>query len=155
MAMSGGKETGFYHLSGNEKLPRAVDKVLQMWGCVACNFCVTVCPNDAVIRLATVPELQDELTDRWQYFILAELCNECGNCLTFCPEEGDPAVLKPRLFVDRDRFEADQEQGFFITPTADRLGVLASPGYEKEVAPLTAMLNGAEGLPLRTAELPT
>ena len=155
MAMSGGKETHSYHLSANEKLPRAVDNVLEMWGCVACNFCVTVCPNDAVIRLATVPELQDELTDRWQYFILAELCNECGNCLTFCPEEGDPAVIKPRLFVDRDRFEADQEQGFFLMPTADRLGVLASPGWEKEVAPLTAMLNGARGLPLRTRELST
>ncbi len=155
MAMSGGKETHSYHLSANEKLPRAVDNVLEMWGCVACNFCVTVCPNDAVIRLATVSELQDELTDRWQYFILAELCNECGNCLTFCPEEGDPAVIKPRLFVDRDRFEADQEQGFFLMPTADRLGVLASPGWEKEVAPLTAMLNGARGLPLRTRELST
>ena len=22
-----------------------------------------------------------------------ELCNECGNCLTFCPEHGDPAIV--------------------------------------------------------------
>ena len=95
------------------------------------------------------------MTDRWQYFILAELCNECGNCLTFCPEEGDPAVIKPRLFLDRDRFEADREQGFFLTPTADRLGILAAPGWEKEVTPLTAMLNGDQGLPLRTTELST
>ena len=32
--------------------------------------------------------------------VWAELCNECGNCMTFCPEDGDPAKVKPRLFTD-------------------------------------------------------
>ncbi|MFB0901341.1 MAG: hypothetical protein QMA93_00595, partial [Acidimicrobiales bacterium] len=40
-----------YHLSGNEKLPRVVDNDLEMFGCVACNFCVTVCPNDAFFSI--------------------------------------------------------------------------------------------------------
>ena len=42
-----------YDLYAHEDLPRKVDHDLEMWGCVACNFCVTVCPNDAFFRLPT------------------------------------------------------------------------------------------------------
>ena len=34
-----------YDLSANEKLPREVEHTLEMFGCVSCNFCITVCPN--------------------------------------------------------------------------------------------------------------
>ncbi|MGA0359440.1 MAG: hypothetical protein ACO3NX_07780, partial [Ilumatobacteraceae bacterium] len=44
----------------------------------------------------------------------AELCNECGNCLTFCPERGDPAMIKPRLYSDAAVFAAREGQGFLI-----------------------------------------
>ena len=99
-----------YHLSGNEKLPRAVDNDLEMFECVACNFCVTVCPNDAFF---TSPSLEEQ-DSRQQYLVLAELCNECGNCMTFCPENGDPAQIKPRLFTDEALFNAREGQGFLI-----------------------------------------
>ena len=33
------------------KLPREVDHDLEMFGCVACNFCITVCPNDAFFSI--------------------------------------------------------------------------------------------------------
>jgi len=68
---------GRYTLEGNSKLPRAVDHDLQMWGCVACNFCVTVCPNDAFFRIPTPPEL--DAVGLEQNLAVAELCNECGN----------------------------------------------------------------------------
>jgi putative selenate reductase len=42
------------------------------------------------------------------------LCNECGNCMTFCPEEGDPAMIKPRLYTDVDLFAAREGQGFLM-----------------------------------------
>ena len=48
-----GASKGKYELAGNEKLPREVEHDLEMWGCVACNFCVTVCPNDAFFKLPT------------------------------------------------------------------------------------------------------
>ena len=32
------------------------------------------------------------------------LCNECGNCMVFCPEDGDPAMIKPRLYTDPEVF---------------------------------------------------
>ncbi|MDA2979024.1 MAG: glutamate synthase, partial [Actinomycetota bacterium] len=40
-------QIGLYNKEGNSKLPREVGIDLQMWGCTACNLCVTVWPNEA------------------------------------------------------------------------------------------------------------
>jgi putative selenate reductase len=146
-----GDELPVYHLSGNEKLPREVDHVLEMWGCVACNFCVTVCPNDAFFRLPT-PE-GSGLDGRQQYLVFSELCNECGNCMVFCPEEGDPAFIKPRLYLDRDRFDAVDGQAFFVGRTNGDLSIEAKPGWESEIPMLTTLLTAEEGLPVRPVDL--
>ncbi|MEZ5168397.1 MAG: nitrilase-related carbon-nitrogen hydrolase [Acidimicrobiales bacterium] len=100
-----------YRLAANEKLPRSVDHPLEMFGCVACNFCVTVCPNDAFFAIRSL----DGMPDRQQYLVLAELCNECGNCMVFCPEDGDPAKIKPRLFTDPEVFDGRDGQGFLLS----------------------------------------
>ncbi len=146
---------GPYTKAENVKLPREVDHVLEMWDCVACNFCVTVCPNDAFFRLPT-PEGMP-LEARQQYLVLVEACNECGNCMTFCPEEGDPAVIKPRLFVDAERFadEPDDVQAFLVKANGDGAAytVVAKPGFEAEVPRLVDILNREEGFPAREAEL--
>ncbi len=149
--MLGGDELDRYHLTGNEKLPREVDHELQMWGCVACNFCVTVCPNDAFFRLPT-PEGAG-IDGRQQYLVLAELCNECGNCMVFCPEEGDPAQIKPKLYLDQSRFELAEGPAFLVERTNGSVGVKAKTGYEPEVGFLTQLLNAEEGLPVRAADL--
>jgi putative selenate reductase len=146
-----GDQLATYHLEGNQKLPRAVDHQLAMWGCVACNFCVTVCPNDAFFKLPT--PAGSGLDGRQQYLVLAELCNECGNCMVFCPEQGDPAQIKPRLYLDRSRFEAAGGQSFLLGRLGDRLTITAYPGFESEVAGLATILNAAEGLPIRPADL--
>ncbi len=150
-AMVNGDENAIYNREGNEKLPREVDHVLEMWGCVACNFCVTVCPNDAFFRLPT-PE-DSGVDGRQQYFVLMELCNECGNCLTFCPEEGDPAHIKPRLFIDRSRFDAIQGQGFLIEADNGGFSITAKEGWESEVPRLHEMMHAEEGLPLDPSTL--
>ncbi len=145
-----------YELAGNDKLPRSVDHDLAMWGCVACNFCVTVCPNDAFFKLPT-PKADDDpiglfagVEGRQQYFVFAELCNECGNCLTFCPENGDPAMIKPRLFLDPQRFDAAVGQRFLLAVGADgAVDTTAAEGAAAEVPTLVALLNASEGLPLR------
>lgn len=133
-----------YRKDGNSKLPRQVDHELQMWGCVACNFCVTVCPNDAFFKLPTPADM--ELEGRQQYFVLVELCNECGNCMVFCPEIGDPAHVKPRLFTDPERFAAST--GFLVDRVDSTVTVVATPGLEADIARLEAILNAPEGLPL-------
>ena len=105
-----GEGIGRYHLSGNEKQPRSVDHELEMFGCVACNLCITVCPNDAFFSIKSL----EGMSDRQQYLLLPELCNECGNCMTFCPEDGDPAMIKPRLYTDTELFAARTGQGFLM-----------------------------------------
>lgn len=105
-----------YHLDANEKLPREVEHELEMFGCVSCNFCITVCPNDAFFSIPSLVDtgLTSMEDSRQQYFVLSELCNECGNCMTFCPEDGDPAVVKPRIYTNADVFNARDTPGFLV-----------------------------------------
>jgi putative selenate reductase len=124
-----------YHLDGNEKLPRKVDHDLEMWGCVACNFCVTVCPNDAFFKVPT------------PYLVFSELCNECGNCLTFCPENGDPAMIKPRLYLDQARFDA-AEGPRFLLDLVGGITATAGGGADDELPRLLSVLTANEGLPV-------
>lgn len=147
-----GEDTEKYALAGNSRLPRQVDHTLEMWGCVACNFCVTVCPNDAFFRLPT-PE-GSGIDGRQQYFVLAEQCNECGNCMTFCPEIGDPAQIKPKLFTDEHRFTAADGQAFLVTAGGNgAVAVSSKPGWESELPRLLEMLNAEEGIPIRAGDL--
>lgn len=141
-----GDEVSDYHWSANSKLPRSVDHELQIWGCVACNFCVTVCPNDAFFKLPT-PEGAG-IDGRQQYLLLAELCNECGNCMVFCPENGDPAQIKPKLYLDRSRFEVATGPSFFVGLGVDGIGIEPAAGMEAEVPLLRRLLEADEGLPL-------
>lgn len=147
-----GDDLGSYHLDGNSKLPRSVDHDLEMWGCVACNFCVTVCPNDAFFKVPTPDALTAEIDDagRQQYLVFSELCNECGNCLTFCPENGDPAVVKPRLYLDEARFAA-AEGPRFLLDLAGEVSVTASDEVTDQVPRLLSVLTADEGLPVPTA----
>jgi putative selenate reductase len=136
-----------YHLSGNEKLPREVEHDLEMFGCVACNFCITVCPNDAFFSIPTPDSMKESIGEgagRQQYLVLSELCNECGNCMTFCPENGDPAVVKPRLYTDAALFEARGGQGFLVA--AD--GVTGSDVDAEQVNLVSMLLNSTKGNPL-------
>jgi len=142
-----------YTRTGTAQGPRRVDHTLQTWGCVACNVCVTVCPNDAFFRLPTPDGL--EVAGKQQYLLLAELCNQCGNCMVFCPEEGDPAAVKPALFLDADRFAVGDRPGFLLSRSGDRVSVASSPGLEAEVGPLAEILNAREGLPVAIADLAT
>jgi putative selenate reductase len=146
-----GADLASYHLEGHEKLPRSVDHDLQMWGCVACNFCVTVCPNDAFFKVPTPDTLAAELdgAGRQQYLVFSELCNECGNCLTFCPENGDPAMIKPRLYLDESRFAAAEGPRFLIR-TDGSITATAAGGADGEVPRLLSVLASDEGLPLPT-----
>jgi putative selenate reductase len=111
LANIGGVGRDAYHFSGNEKLPKAVDHDLEMFECVACNFCITVCPNDAFFSIKSLKGMES----RQQYLLFTDLCNECGNCLTFCPENGDPAKIKPRLYTDADLFAGREGQGFLLS----------------------------------------
>jgi len=101
-----------YALATTGKPLRRVDHQLEMFDCVACINCVTVCPNDAFFQVPS-RDLND-LEARSQYLVLAELCNDCGNCTTFCPEEGSPHLIKPRLFTESEAWTAGGRRGFLL-----------------------------------------
>jgi putative selenate reductase len=67
----------------------------------------------------------------------------------FCPEDGDPALIKPRLYLDRGRFEAVAGQAFHVDHDGGGLRLEAKPGWESELGMLRTLLTAEEGLPLR------
>ena len=84
-----------------------------------CSLCVGVCPNLALLTYETEPADSPELPQqRFQVAVLADLCNECGNCTTFCPTAGAPYRDKPRLYLERSEFDAQTDNAFMVLRTA-------------------------------------
>ena len=62
--------------------------------------------------------------------------------------------MKPKLFLDRGRFEMAEGQGFFLSRDDGSISVEPRAGFEGEVLRLTDLLNDPEqGIPLSPAEL--
>jgi putative selenate reductase len=101
-----------YALASTGKPLREVDHQLEMFDCVACTNCVTVCPNNAFLSVPSGG--MEGLEAKAQYLVLAELCNDCGNCTTFCPEVGAPHLIKPRLFLDAGNWKVRGAEDFLI-----------------------------------------
>ena len=73
---------------------------------VVCETCAGVCPN----RANVVIPLPD---GRRQILHVDRMCNECGNCQSFCPYDSAPYRDKLTLFHDRAGFdESGDNQGF-------------------------------------------
>lgn len=72
-----------------------------------CEICTEVCPNRANVAIP-VPGFADPR----QIVHLDGLCNECGNCGTFCPHAGLPYRDKVTVFWTREDFEASTNVGF-------------------------------------------
>lgn len=129
-----------YYAANVLSLPKTVTSQLHLFDCLTCNICLAVCPNSANIELS-IPanqtayhdlEIQGEtlkpttaqlfaLEKKWQIANLADFCNECGNCTTFCPEQGAPFLEKPRLFFHRQAFDQDtKNQAFYFCEASDQ-----------------------------------
>lgn len=80
--------------------------------CLECNTlcenCVTVCPNRANVEI----KLGDGKMP--QILHVDIMCNECGNCLTFCPYAGAPYLDKLTLFADKQGMENSKNHGFYM-----------------------------------------
>jgi len=86
-----------------------------------CSLCVGVCPNLALLTYEIEPADPDiPVRQPFQVAVLTDLCNECGNCTTFCPTSGQPYRDKPRLYLNRPEFEAQQDNAFMVFRNADR-----------------------------------
>jgi putative selenate reductase len=84
--------------------------------CLECNFicnkCVDVCPNRANIPI-TVD--RDNFKDISQILHIDWMCNECGNCETFCPHNGSPYKDKVTLFRNEREFNNSRNSGFYVS----------------------------------------
>ena len=126
-----------------------------------CSTCDSVCPNLAILTYRARPailripqfsmtggELQEQspvdmqIAQGPQVAVLTDACNECGNCVTFCPTSGRPWRDKPRLFLNRGDFEDEDENAFmFFIHQGDR-GIQARfSGELHELILLDGVLN--------------
>jgi putative selenate reductase, ygfK subunit len=77
-----------------------------------CESCVDVCPNRANLAL-TVPGMRMK-----QIVHVDGMCNECGNCATFCPYESAPYKDKFTLFHSEKDFLDSTNEGFLYLDDA-------------------------------------
>jgi len=80
---------------------------------VICNKCVDVCPNRANVAIEI--DKKEGFQDAYQIIHLDALCNECGNCATFCPYDGKPYKDKLTLFATKEDFNNSTNNGFLVT----------------------------------------
>lgn len=73
-----------------------------------CEACVDVCPNRANISIK-VPG-----TRMPQILHVDYMCNECGNCRSFCPYDSSPYHEKITLFQTLADFEDSDNEGFVL-----------------------------------------
>jgi len=108
-----------------------------------CNICVTVCPNFANHSYEITPcryqlkkaiRTEDDKVDilddqvfevkqEYQIINIANFCNECGNCNTFCPTASAPYKEKPKLYLTISSFN-EAEEGFYLAKLKDRKNLI-------------------------------
>jgi putative selenate reductase len=128
-----------YRAEQNRAVPRKIGSHLWLFDCVNCDKCVPVCPNDAMFVYETgvhaaayqnyevhggapvaVPGGIFEVKKPHQLANFQDFCNDCGNCDTFCPEDGGPFVEKPRFFGSLDAWRRLNDRGgFFVLRAFD------------------------------------
>ena len=124
----------------------AQDDSKRCLGCdVLCENCVDVCPNRANVEIRAAGLKMPQILH------IDRLCNECGNCKSFCPYAGAPYQNKFTLFGSETDFMNSQNQGFTICDrekqkvmvrigeqviTAEGFNALKEQGIGRELAAL-------------------
>ncbi len=71
-----------------------------------CEACTEVCPNRANVSIFVHGAKQPQILH------IDYMCNECGNCKSFCPYDSAPYKDKFTLFRTIEDFEDSENQGF-------------------------------------------
>jgi putative selenate reductase len=92
-----------------EKLEAKLDGLRCLTCDQVCDICTDVCPNRANISI----NVNSDLFDQDQQILHVDgMCNECGNCGTFCPHGGLPYKDKITLFWTEHDFVDSTNVGF-------------------------------------------
>ena len=73
---------------------------------ISCCNCVDVCPNRANVMVNVPGYLMPQIIH------VDTICNECGNCNTFCPWKGAPYRDKFTYFTSPESFKNSMNSGF-------------------------------------------
>lgn len=80
--------------------------------CLECNHicenCVDVCPNRANVAIRVPGSAMPAIVH------VDYMCNECGNCKSFCPYSSAPYKDKFTLFADEADFENSTNDGYTV-----------------------------------------
>jgi len=119
--------------------PRKIGRKLALFDCINCDKCLPTCPNDANFVYEVEPLARDyenyrveagravkvaggrfEVRERRQIGDFQDFCNDCGNCDTFCPEDGGPHLAKARFFGSLESYRrAAERDGFCVEATGE------------------------------------
>ncbi len=109
------------------QLPDPVENERCLSCSTICENCVDVCPNRANISV-TAPGLTME-----QIVHVDSMCNECGNCATFCPYDSAPYKDKFTLFANAHDMADSTNDGFFVADAAQKVYQVRLQGKESRV----------------------
>ncbi|MDO4326929.1 MAG: putative selenate reductase subunit YgfK [bacterium] len=102
-------EDAIYKKRGNLVEESEKPEESRCLGCdVVCENCVEVCPNRANVAIR-VPGME-----KHQIIHVDYMCNECGNCKSFCPYASAPYLDKFTLFANEADMENSKNQGFVV-----------------------------------------
>ncbi len=108
------KKHGVFALKKEEESSRCLECK------TVCENCVDVCPNRANVAVTV-----SEGTERSiQIIHIDAMCNECGNCVHFCPHEGRPYKDKFTLFSKPSDMDNSTNAGF--APLDEKSGISGS-----------------------------
>ncbi len=92
-----------------------------------CGVCTEVCPNRANVLIHA------EGFSTPQILHIDYMCNECGNCRSFCPYDSAPYKDKLTLFNTVEDFENSTNQGFVLIDRDTNRFLVRVEGEVKEV----------------------
>lgn len=92
-----------------------------------CENCVDVCPNRANISIKVKGMAMAQVIH------VDYMCNECGNCNSFCPYESAPYQAKFTLFANEADMAESKNQGFVVLDAARKLYKVRFMGNETTV----------------------
>ncbi len=78
-----------------------------------CENCAEVCPNRANLAIR-VPGMA-----KHQIIHVDYMCNECGNCRSFCPYDSAPYLDKFTLFANVEDMDNSKNEGFTVLNKAE------------------------------------
>lgn len=142
------EETGLVEAIADKKgvLKEAREAAGENYRCLECGAvcenCADVCPNRANISVK-VPGMQMAQIIHVDY-----MCNECGNCASFCPYDSAPYKEKFTLFADAADFADSENEGFVVLDQEAQRVKVRFTGKESEVD-----LKEGNGLPEQLVRL--